>query len=41
MDGLRWVKHRRIVSPVFNIDKLKVWILGMPYNRCTITLDNG
>ena len=30
INGLTWVKHRRIVSPVFNVDKLKVCILGMP-----------
>lgn len=24
LTGLQWVKHRKIVSPVFNVDKLKV-----------------
>ena len=30
IDGLRWVKYRRIMSPIFNVDKLKVCILGIP-----------
>ena len=34
INGLRWVKRRRIVSPAFNIHKLKVWILRMSYNDC-------
>ena len=32
INGLTWVKHRRIVSHVFNVHKLKVCILGMCCN---------
>nr|ACN39923.1 unknown [Picea sitchensis] len=35
-DGLRWVKHRRIVSPVFNVDKLKPMVKKMA--ACTSSM---
>jgi len=36
VDGLRWVTHRRIVSPVFNVDKLKPMVKRMA--ACTSSM---
>ncbi|XP_061354047.1 cytochrome P450 709B2-like isoform X2 [Gastrolobium bilobum] len=38
VNGLEWVKHRRILNPAFSMDKLKVMISSMA--ACTISMLN-